>query len=591
MNILGISAFYHDSAACLVKDGKILFAAEEERYTRKKHDFSFPKNAINSCLDENKICCKDLDLVVFYDKPFLKFERILHSYLAYAPIGIRSFIQAIPTWIKKKIWIKDFIKKEFKYDGPLLFTEHHEAHAASAFFPSPFKESAFLTIDGVGEWTTTSYGIGKDNKIKILSEIHFPHSLGLFYSAFTYYTGFKVNNGEYKMMGLSPYGEPKYKDLILSELIDLKNDGSFRLNMEYFDFCAGLRMINKKFMKLFGFPPRKKDSEISQEYMDLACSAQLVLEEIIMKIIHHIYKETGLENICLAGGVALNCVANGKILRDGPFKNIWIQPASGDSGGALGAALFTWFQYLGNKRIVDGKNDIQQGSYLGPKYDNSFLKEYLINNNIPFNELSNEEIPENIADLIANQKVVGLFHGRMEFGPRALGNRSIVGDARSPLMQKRINQKVKFREDFRPFAPSVIYECVEKYFDIDIESPYMLFIAKVKKEHHKSLTNEETNIKGLKKLNVIRSNIPAVTHVDYSSRIHTVKKDKNLLFYQIIKKFEEKYNYPLIINTSFNIRGEPIVCTPEDAYSCFKRTEMDYLLLGNFLIKKNHSSS
>jgi len=585
MNILGISAFYHDSAVCLVQDGEITFAAEEERYTRRKHDFSFPRNAIKNCLQENKLNEKDLNFVVFYDKPFLKLERILQSYLAYAPVGIRSFIKAIPQWAKKKIWIKELIERELNYTGTIIFTEHHESHAAAAFFPSPFKEAAFLTIDGVGEWTTTSYGKGKDNEIRILREIHFPHSLGLLYSAFTYYTGFKVNSGEYKMMGLAPYGEPKYKDLILSELIDLKEDGSFRLNMKYFNYCAGLRMTNRRCEKLFGFPPRRPESQLTQQYMDLAYSVQEVLEEVIMRMIRHIHKETAAKNLCLAGGVALNCVANGRILRESPFENIWIQPAAGDSGGALGAALFLWYQYLGNRRITDDKNDSQKGSYLGPEFDNSYIRDYLKSNNIHFTELSKEKLPEKIADLIAQQKVIGLFQGRMEFGPRALGNRSILGDARSPTMQRRINQEVKFRESFRPFAPSVLKEYANKYFEIDRESPYMLLASPIKKEVRRRLSKEERNLSGLNKLDVIRSSIPAVTHVDYSSRVQTVKEKDNPLYYKIIKKLEEKYDCPLIINTSFNVRGKPIVCTPEDAYHCFQQTGMDYLLMGNFLIK------
>lgn len=589
MNILGISAFYHDSAACLVQDGRITFAAEEERYTRIKHDFSFPRNAIKNCLKENGLNGKDLDFVVFYDKPFLKFERILQSYLAYAPVGIRSFIIAIPQWVKKKIWIKELIGRELNYDGKIMFTQHHESHAASAFFPSPFKEAAFLSVDGVGEWATTCYGVGKGNEIQILSEIQFPHSLGLLYSAFTYYTGFRVNSGEYKMMGLAPYGEPRYKDLILSELIDLKKDGSFRLNMKYFNYCVGLRMINRRFENLFGFPPRKSGSQIIQQYMDLARSIQEILEEIIMRMARFIHKETHAKNLCLAGGVALNCVANGKILRIGPFENIWIQPAAGDSGGALGAALFLWYQYLGNKRITDGKNDFQQGSYLGPEFDDSYNRSYLKRNNIPFKELSKEEIPEKIADLIARQKVIGLFQGRMEFGPRALGNRSILADARSPTMQRRINQKIKFRESFRPFAPSILKECASEYFEIDKESPYMLLALPMKKEVRRKLSKEERNLSGLDKLNVVRSSIPAVTHVDYSSRIQTVKEEDNPLYYQIIKKFNEKYGCPIVINTSFNVRGEPIVCTPEDAYHCFHQTEMDYLLIGNFLIENKRS--
>ena len=586
MNILGISAFYHDSAACLVQDGRIASAAQEERFTRKKHDFSFPKNAVNFCLQNSEIEVKDLDFVAFYDKPFLKFERILMTYLTYAPVGIKSFIKAMPLWIKQKIWMKEFIKKELNYDGKIIFPEHHESHAASAFFPSPFQEAAFLTVDGVGEWATTSYGIGKGNKIDILAEIHFPHSLGLLYSAFTYYTGFKVNSGEYKVMGLAPYGEPKYKDLILSELMDLKEDGSFKMNMKYFNYCAGLTMTNGRFDKLFGGPPRKPESLLTQRDMDLARSVQEVTEEVMLRVARHIHKETGQRNLCLAGGVALNCVGNGKILREGPFKNIWIQPSAGDAGGALGAALFVWYQYLENNRVADGKKDFQHGSYLGPKFENSYLSDYLKRNNIPFVELSDEEIPEKIADLIADQKVIGWLQGRMEFGPRALGARSIIGDARSPQMQEIMNLKTKFRESFRPFAPSVIIERVSDFFEFDRESPYMLLVAPVKKEIRREMSGEEQKLFGIDKLNVVRSSIPAVTHIDYSARIQTVDKETNPLYYRMIRKFDEKYGCPVIINTSFNVRGEPIVCTPEDAYLCFMRTNMDYLIMGNYLIEK-----
>jgi carbamoyltransferase len=586
MYILGISAFYHDSAACLIHDGKIISAAQEERFTRKKHDFSFPKNAICYCLQEGGIKGVDLDFVAFYDKPFIKFERILETYLAYAPIGIRSFIKAIPLWIKQKLWMKEFIGRELDFDGKIIFPEHHESHAASAFFPSPFQEAAILTIDGVGEWATASYGEGRDNEIHILAEIHFPHSLGLLYSAFTYYTGFKVNSGEYKVMGLAPYGEPKYKDLILSELMDLKEDGSLRLNMEYFDYCAGLTMTNKRFEKLFGDPPRKRESRLTQKDMDLARSVQEVTEEVMMRMVRHVYKETGHKNLCLAGGVALNCVSNGKILREGPFENIWIQPAAGDAGGALGAALFCWHQYLGNSRGADGKKDFQQGSYLGPKYENGYIKDYLERNHIPYTVVTNEEIPEKIADLIADQKVIGWFQGRMEFGPRALGCRSILGDARSPKMQETINLKIKFRESFRPFAPTVIEERAADYFEIDRESPYMLLVAPVKKEICREMSEDEQNLFGLDKLHAVRSSIPAVTHVDYSARLQTVNRDDNPLYHQMIAEFGEKYGCPVVINTSFNVRGEPIVCTPEDAYLCFMRTNMDYLIMGNFLVEK-----
>lgn len=586
MNILGISAFYHDSAACLVQDGKIVSAAQEERFSRKKHDFSFPKNAIQYCLREGGLKGEDLDYVAFYDKPFIKFERILETYLAYAPVGIRSFIKAIPLWIKQKIWIKEIIGKELNFEGTIIFPEHHESHAASAFFPSPFQEAAFLTIDGVGEWTTASYGVGKDNEVHLLAEIHFPHSIGLLYSAFTYYTGFKVNSGEYKVMGLAPYGEPRYKDLILSELMDLKEDGSFKMNMKYFNYCAGLTMTNKRFEELLGGPPRKPESRLTQRDMDLARSVQEVTEEVMLRMARHIYQETKQKNLCLAGGVALNCVGNGRILREGPFETIWIQPAAGDAGGALGAALLVWYQYLENTRITDGKKDFQQGSCLGPEFENGYIADYLKRNKVPYTELSDEEIPEKIADLIAGQKVIGWFQGRMEFGPRALGSRSIIGDARSPQMQENMNLKIKFRESFRPFAPSVIKERTSDYFEIDRESPYMLLVAPVKKEICREMSSEEQKRFGLDKLQVVRSTIPAITHIDYSARVQTVGRDDNPLYYQMIEKFDEKYGCPVIINTSFNVRGEPIVCTPEDAYLCFMRTNMDYLIMGNFLIEK-----
>lgn len=591
MNILGISAFYHDSAACLVQDGRIVSAAQEERFTRKKHDFSFPKNSINYCLENSGLTVKDLDYVAFYDKPFLKFERILMTYLTYAPAGIRSFVKSMPLWIKQKIWMKEFIKKELNYEGKIIFPEHHESHAASAFFPSPFQEAAILTIDGVGEWATTSYGVGKDNTVDILAEIYFPHSLGLLYSAFTYYTGFKVNSGEYKVMGLAPYGVPRYKDLIFSELMDLKEDGSFKLNMKYFNYCAGLTMTNKRFHKLFGGTPRKPESLLTQRDMDLARSVQEVTEEVMLRAARHIHRETGQRNLCMAGGVALNCVANGRILRKGPFENIWIQPSAGDAGGALGAALFVWYQYLENRRITDSKKDFQQGSYLGPKYENSYISDFLKRNNIPYMELSDEEIPEKIADLIADQKVIGWFQGRMEFGPRALGSRSIIGDARSPKMQETMNLKIKFRESFRPFAPSVIKEKVSDFFEFDKESPYMLLVAPVKKEICREMSVEEQNLFGIDKLNVVRSLIPAVTHVDYSARVQTVDKNVNSLFYRTIAMFDKKYGCPVIINTSFNVRGEPIVCTPDDAYLCFMRTNMDYLVMGNFLIEKKEQKT
>jgi carbamoyltransferase len=585
MKILGISAFYHDSSACLVQDGEIISAVQEERFTRKKHDSAFPVNSINFCLTNNKLSVDDLDYVAYYDKPFLTFERILETYLEFAPKGIRSFIKAMPLWIKKKLWMKEVIRKELGYKGNIIFTEHHESHAASAFFPSPFQEAAFLTMDGVGEWTTASYGVGKDSSINILAEIKFPHSLGLLYSAFTYYTGFKVNSGEYKLMGLAPYGKPKYKNIILKELMDLKEDGSFKMNMDYFNYCVGLTMTNERFHDLFGGPPRRPESKMEQRYMDVASSIQEVTEEVVLRMGRHIKKETGQRYLCLAGGVALNCVANGKLLREGIYDDIWIQPASGDAGGALGAALFTWCHYLRNKRQSNGK-DFQRGSYLGPRFENGYIASYLKKNNIPYKELDREEVPEKIADLIADEKIIGWFHGRMEFGPRALGARSIIGDARSPRMQETMNLKIKFRESFRPFAPSVLKERVMDYFELDRESPYMLLVAPVRKEIRREMTEEEQKYFGLDKLHVVRSSIPAITHIDYSARIQTVDGEYNSLYYKMIKKFDEKYGCPVIINTSFNVRGEPIVCTPEDAYLCFMRTNMDYLLLENFLLEK-----
>jgi carbamoyltransferase len=482
--------------------------------------------------------------------------------------------------------MKDLIKKDLDFDGTIIFLEHHESHAASAFFPSPFQEAAFLTMDGVGEWATASYGVGSDNNIEILAEIHFPHSLGLLYSAFTYYTGFKVNSGEYKVMGLAPYGEPKYKDLILSELMDLKEDGSFKLNMKYFDYCAGLTMTNGNFEKLFGGPPRKPESLLTQRDMDLARSVQEVTEEVMLRMARHVHRETGQKNLCLAGGVALNCVGNGRVLREGPFENIWIQPAAGDAGGALGAALFVWYQYLENRRVVDDKTDLQRGSYLGPVFNNGCISAFLETNGIPFTDISDEDIPERIADLIADQKVIGWFQGRMEFGPRALGSRSIIGDARSSKMQEMMNLKIKFRESFRPFAPSVIKESVSDWFGIDRASPYMLLVAPVREEHCRRMTDEELSLFGIDKLNVVRSSIPAVTHIDYSARIQTVNREDNPLYHKMIELFNEKYGCPVIINTSFNVRGEPIVCTPENAYLCFMRTNMDYLVMGNYLIDK-----
>jgi carbamoyltransferase len=587
LNILGLSAFYHDSAACLVHDGQIVAAAQEERFTRKKHDAAFPRNAVEYCLREGGISLAQVDYVAFYEKPFVKFDRILHSYLAYAPSGLKTFLMAIPLWIRERIWMKTLIQEELPgFSGKILFPEHHESHAASAFFPSPYPEAAFLTVDGVGEWTTTSYGAGRGNKIEMLGELHFPHSLGLLYSAFTYFTGFRVNSGEYKLMGLAPYGEPKYVDVILRELIDLKEDGSFRLNMKYFNYGVGLTMTNNAFAKLFGRPPRKPESKLTQHDMDLARSIQDVTEEIMFRMAKHVRKETGLKNLCLAGGVALNCVANGKILREGIFDHIWIQPAAGDAGGALGAALFAWHQVLGNDRKADDIHDSQRGSYLGPDFSRDEIHAYLTKNSIPFTELSDAELPEKIADLIKAEKVIGWFYGRMEFGPRALGGRSIIGDAQSPKMQEVMNLKIKFRESFRPFAPSVLREKAAEWFELEEESPYMLLVAPVAKSRQREMTAEEQKRFGLEKLLAIRSTIPAVTHVDYSARVQTVTEDHAPMYYRTIKKFDEKYGCPVIINTSFNVRGEPIVGTPEHAYVCFMRTNMDYLLVGNFLLEK-----
>jgi len=586
LNILGLSAYYHDSAACLVRDGEIIAAAQEERFTRKKHDERYPRNAIAYCLREGGIATAELDYVAFYEKPFVKFDRILHSYLACAPAGIRSFLKAIPVWMKEKIWMKTEFQKELNFTGPIIFPEHHESHAASAFYPSPFQEAAFLTVDGVGEWTTTSWGVGRDQHVQIHGELHFPHSLGLLYSAFTYFTGFKVNSGEYKLMGLAPYGEPKYVDVILRELVDLKEDGSFRLNMQYFNYGVGLTMTNAKFHALFGRPPRPPESKLTQQDMDLARSIQDVTEEVMYRMARHVRKQTGMRNLCLAGGVALNCVANGKILREGLFDRIWIQPAAGDAGGALGAALFTWHEYLGKPRQADGVRDSQRGSYLGPAFSRDSVRSFLQSQNAPFVELNDEEIPARIADLIASDKVIGWFQGRMEFGPRALGGRSIIGDARSPKMQETMNLKIKFRESFRPFAPSVLRERVSDWFELNEESPYMLLVAPVAKKHCRELNPEEKKKFGLEKLLTLRSTIPSVTHVDYSARVQTVTEDHSPLYYRTIKRFEEKYGCPVIINTSFNVRGEPIVGSPEDAYRCFMRTNMDYLLVGNFLLEK-----
>ena len=586
MHILGISAFYHDSAACILKNGEILAAVQEERFTRKKHDQSFPINSIKFCLNEAGITPSDLEIVAFYDKPFLKFERILETYLSYAPRGISSFLKAMPLWIKKKLWIKALIQEEIGFKGKILFPEHHASHAASAFYASPYQETAFLTMDGVGEWATTSYGVGIGNKIEVLADIKFPNSLGLLYSAFTYYTGFRVNSGEYKVMGLAPYGKPKYKDLIYRHLIDVKEDGSFKMNMSYFNYTVGLKMTNNKFNKLFGGPPRKPESKLTQKEMDLACSIQEVTEEIVIKIAKHVQKTTNKKYLCLAGGVALNCVANGKLLRSGIFDDIFIQPAAGDAGGALGCAYIAWYQYLGNDRQTNGKTDFMKGAYLGPEYSNVEIENYLNEKNYNYKKLTDKELPEKIATLINEQNVIGWFQGKMEFGPRALGSRTIIGDSRSPKTQKTINLKIKYRESFRPFAPSIREENISEYFEIDRPSPYMLLVAKIKESKRLAMTEEQESYFGLKKLKVARSEVPAITHVDYSARIQSVNKNTNKRYHDMLTIFNEKYGCPVIVNTSFNVRGEPIVCTPKDAYICFMRTEMDYLILNNYLLAK-----
>ncbi len=587
MYILGISAFYHDSAACLIKDGEIIAAAQEERFTRKKHDFSFPVNATNYCLNETGISARDLSYVAFYDKPLIKFERILETALRFAPSGISQFLQSIPLWLKEKLWVKDLIAQELKYKGQILFCGHHESHAASAFYPSPFEEAAFLTMDGVGEWDTASFGIGKDNNIEIFYSLKFPHSLGLLYSAFTYFTGFKVNSGEYKLMGLAPYGEAKYKDLILNELVDLREDGSFRLNMKYFGFCNSLKMINSKFERLFGIKPRKPETKIREIDMDIAASIQDVTEEVMLRMARHVHKITGKNKLCLAGGVALNCVGNGRILREGPFKDIWVQPASGDAGGALGAALVIWHKFLGKKRNVLPGKDSQKGSFLGPSYNDEYIEKFLDKEKIPYIKLNKSELPDIIAGLIDKQKVIGWFQGRMEFGPRALGTRSIIGDARNPEMQSRMNLKIKFRESFRPFAPTVLEEFVSDWFDLNRKSPYMLITAPVKNSKRLNIAGNSDNLKAIDKLKIKRSVIPAVTHVDYSARIQTINREDNQIYYDMIKAFYKKTDCPVIINTSFNVRGEPIVCSPEDAFKCFIGTDMNYLVMGNFLLDKS----
>ncbi len=593
MYILGISAYYHDSAACLLRDGQILAAAQEERFSRKKHDARFPKNAIQYCLEEANITLKDIQYIAFYDKPFIKFERLLETYLAYAPHGFRSFLSAMPIWIKEKLFLKSALKKEFTQIGkcksaelpPLMFAEHHQSHAASAFFPSPFEKAAVLCLDGVGEWATTSAWFGEKNTLTPLWEIDFPHSLGLLYSAFTYYTGFKVNSGEYKVMGLAPYGEPRYVDLIRQHLIDIKPDGTFRLNMDYFNYVTGLTMTNQKFHDLMGGPPRKPESLLTQKEMDLARSIQVITEEIMLKLSLTIHKETGLDYLCLAGGVALNCVANGRIVKESLFKKIWIQPAAGDAGGAIGSAFSIWYQYLRNTRSVN-PHDSMQGSYLGPSFNAQTIRNHLKSIKAVYQEIPESKLCAQAAQLLSQENVIGWCQGRMEFGPRALGNRSIIGDARSPKMQSIMNLKIKYRESFRPFAPAIQYNRLSEWFDIQHESPYMLLVAPVQNSKRISISKEQNQLFGIEKLNIARSTIPAVTHVDYSARIQTVHPETNPRFYQLLDEFEKITQCPLLINTSFNVRGEPIVCSIEDAYRCFMRTEMDYLIIENFILSK-----
>ncbi len=629
VSILGISAFYHDSAACLVVDGEIVAAAQEERFTRVKHDHNFPVNAARYCLGEANLTANDLDYVGFYDKPLLKFDRLLETYLDYAPSGFSSFLKALPLWMREKLWMPDLIRTELakagfeageederaakklgkKFEWKLLFGDHHESHAASAFYPSPFEEAAILTIDGVGEWATSSLGIGKGNEITLLKELRFPDSLGLLYSAFTYYTGFRVNSGEYKVMGLAPYGEPKYVALIKDKLLEVRDDGSLRMNHEYFSYSQGLRMTNTAFAKLFGGPPRQPESLVTQKEMDLARSIQVITEEVMLKMTQFAHKETGMKKLCMAGGVALNCVANGRVLREVPFEDIWIQPAAGDAGGALGIALAIWHRYLGNARVSpeaagtwatqgdvkrNGERtlaayaDGMKGSYLGPRDTEDEIEKFLQSQSLPYKKYSLAELPVVVADLLAAGKIIGLHQGRMEFGPRALGGRSIIGDPRSPEMQSAMNLKIKYRESFRPFAPSVLREQVADWFELDTDSPYMLLVADVAESQRRKMSPEEEKLWGIEKLLVKRSEIPAVTHVDYSARIQTVRRETNPLYWEIIAAFGRKTGCPVVVNTSFNVRGEPIVCTPADSYRCFMRTEMDFLVLETCVLDKQN---
>jgi carbamoyltransferase len=593
MRVLGISAYYHDSAAALIEDGHLVAAAQEERFTRKKHDANFPEKAVEYCLGRSGIKLADVDYVAFYDKPFLKFERLLETYLAYAPRGFTSFRMAMPLWLKEKLFQKTLLRDEMKKWQPdfdwqkrLLFGEHHQSHAASAFFPSPFEEAAVLTMDGVGEWATTSLGYGKGNSLEMLKELHFPHSLGLLYSAFTYYTGFKVNSGEYKVMGLAPYGEPRFKDLILDKIVDLKEDGTFRLDQSYFDYCTGLRMTNDRFANVFGIKTRKPEEELTQVHMDLAASVQAVTEEIVLRLGRSVRKETGAKNICLAGGVALNCVANGKLLRENIFDNIWVQPAAGDAGGAVGAAYAAYHGFMGQPRKLNGHMDGMAGSYLGPEYTDDEIAERLTAVGAKLTRLDHAQMIDQTAQALADEKAVGWMQGRMEFGPRSLGARSILGDARSPSMQKTLNLKVKYRESFRPFAPAVLREDVDKYFEINTDSPYMLMVAPVVESRRRKMTADEERLFGIEKLNVPRSDIPAVTHIDYSGRVQTVHKETNPAFHELLESFKAKTGSSVLVNTSFNVRGEPIVCTPEDAFRCFMGSEIEVLVVGNCLLRK-----
>ena len=584
--VLGISAFYHDSAAALLCDGEIVAAAQEERFTRKKGDASFPSHAVEYCLATAGIRASDLAFVGFYDKPLLKFERIFETYLSIAPQGFRSFVKAVPLWMKEKVHMDKQLRKALDYSGDILYSEHHESHAASAFFPSPFEEAAILTMDGVGEWATSSISVGRGNDITILKEMHWPDSLGLLYSAFTYYTGFKVNSGEYKVMGLAPYGEPKYVDLILDHVMDLREDGSFTLNQKYFNYLGGLTMTSGAFDELFGGPARVPETKLTQREMDLARSVQVVCEEVMLRMARTAHRETGLDQLCLAGGVALNCVGNGRLLREGPFKRLWIQPAAGDAGGALGVAQLIWHRHLERPRVVRNAKDSMNGAYLGPEYSPEQIEQYLRGCGAVYERLDRSALLRRTARALADEKVVGWFNGRMEFGPRALGNRSIIGDPRSPRMQAQMNLKIKFRESFRPFAPSVLRERVHDWFEMDCDSPYMLLVAPVKKERQIPMTTAQQSLWGIDQLNVTRSDIPAITHIDYSARVQTISRDTNPDYYDLVREFDALTNCPVIVNTSFNVRGEPIVCSPDDAYRCFMRTHIDCLVLGPFYLEK-----